>query len=1119
MTRVAASLPILLSTILWVVSAVPAQDKAPTDWSDWERYREAVTHPCAAIKPADLERAQRNAERYDWARDYVTKLADSAEAILGRITPEYLELIIPRTTPGCVGPCPACRAQGLPWHPNGQWSWSADRPDEITCSVCKTVFPNEEFPETIKLRSTWDPEQEFGFVGGETFKCFGYTRARPSISGIIRARKVGYATGRMNTLALAYALTGDARYAEGAKAFLLRFAEVYPKYLVRAGYGYGEYTDCDPHVAAERINDLPNDELVYPPNEPDRKLYAGFWAASRIGSSGMDGGWMSAVAQAYDLTCTAADDGGPVYSEDERLRIERDVLLEASYLAACDPSINNKSVGNRSGAAMIGMVVGHPGLVRFGMDGFRRTVDGWFLPDGGTSESPAYALMTMGGIRNGALLFRDYSDPPGYAAPDGSRLDGFDACRDTRYGDCWQSLIWTLQGNLRHPPSADSYRTTSISSSFAELIAVAYPTDEHLAFLKAIVGGSDKPGSPRDAVLYREPGIEERAVPAFSLPDTVFPYLAQGYVRTGETGRDSCVLLNASDWGGHHHLDSLDLYYWKDGRELLSDLGYLWDHPDSYQTRRTFAHNLVMLGNADQRTRERGGSFHLFSVTPAVKVMEASSNAYPDARIYRRTCVQVDHGEGRSYLVDIFRADADGPRQYVFHGPGNDYTVKGLSLAPPVMKERTAPFAVRFYLSQVSEIFVDDVEIRRVDAERNEGPNIAPNPSALDGAAAGRPEGWGVYRGDGSAECETAEPGRADAACARFAATKPHENGRMNVALLVGESDGYTGPNAIPGVLGATYRLRFWLRGDAPKVNVNAVTWPNDPSSSGDRRHITVAQVPASGEWTQHEAEFTLGAQDLPLEGAEQGAGEAPWRLTWKVDDDYEFAAMAPGQSGESVLIGRGWGQRDHRNSDRDAVLPYVIRRVNTGGLHAFVSVFVGAPAGQLPIKAVRFLDLPAGAPADAVAVEVETTAGTDVIVSMLEPERLTLTAGLGELATDARLAAVLGSGPACMVGGTTLSAGDATLSAERAAHSGMVLGRGSDSGSSWFDLDGELPEDAVGQALFIHDGEYVRAYPIRGTQSTEDGMRIFTKRDHVGVEARAGERWEYLPTVAWGGR
>ncbi len=33
---------------------------------------------------------------------------------------------------------------------------------------------------------------------------------------------------------------------------------------------------------------------------------------------------------------------------------------------------------------------------------------------------------------------------------------------------------------------------------------------------------------------------------------------------------------------------------------MLSDLGYLWDHPDSQNTKRTFAHNLVMLDGREQ---------------------------------------------------------------------------------------------------------------------------------------------------------------------------------------------------------------------------------------------------------------------------------------------------------------------------------------------------------------------------------------------------------------------------------------------------------------------------------------------------------------------------------------
>ncbi|MBI2952146.1 hypothetical protein HYY27_08630, partial [bacterium] len=518
-----------------------------------------MVHPAATIKPTDLERARDNIQRHAWAQRYAEGLRESADGIVKQVSPEYLENMIEPTTPGCVGPCPACRAKGLPWHPNGQWTWSPSDPDRLRCAVCDTVFPNAEFPEDIVIECAWGRGQTFTFVGGETFRCFAYHDARPSLSGITRARKVSHVTGQLQSLAITYVLTEDSRYARAAKAILLRFADVFPEYLVRAGYGYGEYAGMDPHVAAERILDLPEDELVYPPNRPDRKVFAGYWAASRIGTSGMDGGWVVRVADAYSLTCTAQEDGTPVYDRDERLRVERDVLLESTYLAACDSAINNKSVGNRAGAAVAGMCVGHPGLVHFGLDGFVRAVDGWFLPDGGTSESPAYAMMTMNGIRPFALAFRGYSDPPDYAGP--GRLDGFDACRDTLYGNCWQALVWTLQGDLHFTPSADSYRSTTIGLPFADLLALAYPTDAHVALLKELIAKDESGGPHQNAVFYRDPDLASRPAPPFELPDVVFPYLSQGYLRTGEDGRESVVTLNAADHGVHHHLDGLNLYY------------------------------------------------------------------------------------------------------------------------------------------------------------------------------------------------------------------------------------------------------------------------------------------------------------------------------------------------------------------------------------------------------------------------------------------------------------------------------------------------------------------------------------------------------------------------------
>jgi hypothetical protein len=653
------------------------------DWSDWKRYRMQVVHPAGTIKRADLERARRNIEQHEWAREYVGRLQRTARAHVKRLSPQWIEQMIPQTTPGetLFTSCPACRDQEKPTHPHGQWSWSVDRPEELACEVCKTVFPNDQYAESVVLHTTWGRPQVLSFYGGEPMPLYAYKRSRPSFTGNIRARKVAHMQTMVRELAEAYALTHDPQIAQATRDILLRLAQVYPNWLIHCGYG--EYADMDPRVAAVSLTKLPQDELVYPPNQPKRALHVGYWTAGRARGVGQEGHFVRQLAEAYTLTCEAAHrDGRPIYSEEQRLTIERDLLLEGTLLLVGDKQINNKSVGNRSAAATVGIIVGHPGLVRFGLEGFRRTVHEWFLPDGGTPESPAYALMTLANVRDAAQAYRGYSDPQGYRDERGERIDALDVYGDPQLQRIWQVMFDGLQGNLKYPPYADSYVTSEIGSPNAELLAANYPDEpQYLALLKEIAGDDLAGVHAASAIYYLEPDTARRSAVPIVLPEFCLPDLRIGHMRSGTDGRESLLLLSASHWGVHHHLDSLNLYYWKQGRELLSDLGYLWDHVDRPMTVRTLAHNLVMIDQQEQRRDERGGEVHFFAAGPDAKMMRASSSAYAQARQYERTAVLVDHGRGRSYVVDVFNVAGGTTHDYVFHGPNNDYTVRGLKLA------------------------------------------------------------------------------------------------------------------------------------------------------------------------------------------------------------------------------------------------------------------------------------------------------------------------------------------------------------------------------------------------------------------------------------------------------
>ncbi len=394
------------------------------DWSLWERYRSTVAHPATTLKAEHFRRAKENAARYAWAQQAVKDLEARAQTAL-KWDDAYLAHIIPATTPGTghFTMCPNCET--APVH--GSWRWTPDKPDEIQCNGCKMVFPNEKFPEDLVLRSRFDPNQTFSYYGGKSWHFYGF-HTRPSFTGYIRAAKVNYAASAVYNLAMAYAATQKSEYAQQTRKILLRFAEVYPRYLIHSGYG--EYADIDPHVAAKSMKPLPEEELTPPPNKPDRLLHPTgnpFWMAGRATYSGMEGYFIRELAVAYDLTCMAKDETGKaVYSEEDKLRIERDLLLEGTLMFVADPSINNKSGSNRQAAAIVGMAVGHPELVHFGADGFWRVVNEWFLPDGATSESPAYASMMLGGIYELGEALHGYSDPKDYQPSDSKRLMNVD---------------------------------------------------------------------------------------------------------------------------------------------------------------------------------------------------------------------------------------------------------------------------------------------------------------------------------------------------------------------------------------------------------------------------------------------------------------------------------------------------------------------------------------------------------------------------------------------------------------------------------------------------------------------------------------------------------------------
>ncbi len=643
----------------------------------WETHRASVRHPATIFSPADIDRARENIDRTDWGKQVLDRLLSRVEAA-GSITKKWAATYVPATTPCALGftMCPKCEFARM----HGSYDWSPSQPEQIRCKGCGAVYPNTDYPEDLTFHSRFDPAQVITFYSGKSWPAYGYAAIHSSFSGHARIHRCQHAANTAEDLALAYALTGRKKYANSAAAILRRFADVHPRYLVHTSYG--EFADMDPKIAAPRVENLPEDEWCPPGNIPDRKLYPGYWAASRwAASGGMEGTSLQKPILAYDLIAETLSDA-------DRRHIEKNLLLDGAILLYSNPATNNKTGMNRCAVALIGLVCGDPLLVRFGLDGFVRAVRDWWLPDGGTPESIGYAGMMLHGIWRIAEALKHYRDPENIDLSP-ARLNGLDLYKWPRYRAVWQSLARPLLPDLNYPLLADNRLPCHLSAMFSDLLARNYPSENSRLLQRDIApiprcyagriaqfwyGGN----LDTSAAFYRETVGLPNGPPHFS--DDLGPHLNIGALRTGPDGRGSAIILSAADWKGHHHRDHLNLYYWKNGRELLTDLGYLWDMEDvSSNVRRTLAHHLVLVDGNEQKDHGRRGIFHLFSTGSPVKVMEASSNVYDNTSVYRRTVAVVGSGPSE-YVVDIFRVRGGKTHDWILHGPNRSLSLSGIRL-------------------------------------------------------------------------------------------------------------------------------------------------------------------------------------------------------------------------------------------------------------------------------------------------------------------------------------------------------------------------------------------------------------------------------------------------------
>jgi MYXO-CTERM domain-containing protein len=426
-------------------------------------------------------------------------------------------------------------------------------------------------------------------------------------------------------LGLAYQLTGDAVYAEGAAEILAAYAaeyEAYPLHDID-----GEPTGSAAHVLSQTL-----DEAIW--------LVKIAWAYDLVATSGaLDAAELEAVEQ--DLLRSAAETIWRNRAGESNWQSWHDAAVGAVGFALEDPVLIARALRDGANGFEFQMIESvsaegfwYEGSWSYHFFALEALVD--LAEMAQRAGYDAYGNASLRAMFEGPVLF---------AMPDGS-LPAFNDAHALNVRD---------QDRL-YEPAFNRYGDESLALGLSETSRGR----------EALLWGAESIGAT--------PGADE------TLTSALFPDAGYAVLRAGAGDDEIYLALDFGPHGGWHgHLDKLGFVLFARGAVLGVDPGTQSYAAPTHETwdRVTIAHNTVVVDGASQA--ESQGQLHRFAALPGISAVTADGGgAYESAALTRTVIVSEGH------VIDSFHVESldGGPHDvdWIYHEVGTPTTA--LPLAP-----------------------------------------------------------------------------------------------------------------------------------------------------------------------------------------------------------------------------------------------------------------------------------------------------------------------------------------------------------------------------------------------------------------------------------------------------